>query len=76
MTRATTSRIFVTSIDEAKAALMPKHTIENAILKGTGELGGENYETATYEGYGPGGVAVLDRRPDEQSRPYRPRRCG
>ena len=38
---------------------MPKHTIENAILKGTGELGGENYETATYEGYGPGGVAVL-----------------
>ena len=47
------------TIDEAKAALMPKDTIEKAIMKGTGELGGENYESATYEGYGPGGVAVL-----------------
>ena len=46
-------------IDEGKAANMPKDTIEKAILKGTGELGGENYEAATYEGYGPGGVAVL-----------------
>jgi YebC/PmpR family DNA-binding regulatory protein len=46
-------------IDEAKAANMPKGTIENAIKKGTGELGGENYEDATYEGYGPGGVAVI-----------------
>jgi YebC/PmpR family DNA-binding regulatory protein len=46
-------------IDEAKAANMPKHTIENAIKKGTGELGGENYENITYEGYGPGGVAVI-----------------
>jgi YebC/PmpR family DNA-binding regulatory protein len=47
------------TIDEAKAALMPKDTIEKAILKGTGELGGENYEAMTYEGYGPGGVAIL-----------------
>ena len=47
------------TIDEAKSALMPKDTIEKAIMKGTGELGGENYESATYEGYGPGGVAVL-----------------
>ena len=47
------------TIDEAKAVNMPKGTIENAIKKGTGELGGENYETATYEGYGPGGVAIL-----------------
>src|SRR5881227_2432189 len=47
------------TIDEAKAANMPRNTIENAILKGTGELGGENYEAATYEGYGPGGVAIL-----------------
>ena len=46
-------------IDEAKAANMPKDTISNAIKKGTGELGGENYESATYEGYGPGGVAIL-----------------
>jgi YebC/PmpR family DNA-binding regulatory protein len=46
------------TIDEAKAANMPKDTIEKAILKGTGELGGENYEAMTYEGYGPGGVAI------------------
>lgn len=47
------------TIDEAKAANMPKDTIEKAILKGTGELGGENYESFTYEGYGPSGVAVM-----------------
>ena len=47
------------TIDEAKAANMPKDTIEKAILKGTGELGAENYEAVTYEGYGPGGVAIL-----------------
>jgi YebC/PmpR family DNA-binding regulatory protein len=46
-------------IDEAKAANMPKDTIEKAIKKGTGELGGENYENAIYEGYAPGGVALL-----------------
>jgi YebC/PmpR family DNA-binding regulatory protein len=46
-------------IDEAKAANMPKDTIEKAILKGTGELGGENYEAATYEGYATGGVAIM-----------------
>jgi len=46
-------------IDEAKAANMPKDTIEKAIAKGTGELGAENYEAVTYEGYAPGGVAIL-----------------
>jgi YebC/PmpR family DNA-binding regulatory protein len=46
-------------IDEAKAVNMPKDTIANAIKKGTGELGAENYEDATYEGYGPGGVAIM-----------------
>ena len=46
-------------IDEAKGALMPKDTIANAIKKGTGELGGANYENASYEGYAPGGVAIL-----------------
>lgn len=46
-------------IDEAKAANMPKDTIEKAILKGTGELGAENFESITYEGYGPGGVALI-----------------
>ena len=47
------------TIDEAKAANMPRDTIEKAIKTGTGELGGENYEAATYEGYGPGGIAFL-----------------
>src|SRR2546430_8490612 len=47
------------TIEEAKAVNMPKDTIANAIKKGTGELGGENYEAATYEGYAPGGVAIL-----------------
>ncbi len=47
------------TIDEAKAVNMPKDTIANAIKKGTGELGAENYESMTYEGYGAGGVAFL-----------------
>src|SRR5258708_6774436 len=47
------------TIEEAKAANMPKDTIEKAIMKGTGELGGENYESATYEAYAPGGVAFM-----------------
>jgi YebC/PmpR family DNA-binding regulatory protein len=46
-------------IDEAKQANMPKDTIANAIKKGTGELGAEDYVSATYEGYGPGGVAIM-----------------
>src|ERR1700748_1882620 len=47
------------TIDEAKAANMPRDTIEKAIKKGTGELGGENYEAVTYEGYGHGGVRIM-----------------
>src|SRR5438874_6286147 len=47
------------TIDEAKAANMPKDTIANAIKKGTGELGAENYEPLTYEAYAPGGIALL-----------------
>jgi YebC/PmpR family DNA-binding regulatory protein len=47
------------TIDEAKGVNMPKDTIEKAILKGTGELGGDNFEAVTYEGYGPGGVAIM-----------------
>jgi len=47
------------AIDKAKAANMPKDTIEKAIKKGTGELGGQNFEEVLYEGYGPGGVAVM-----------------
>jgi YebC/PmpR family DNA-binding regulatory protein len=48
-----------TIIDKAKAENMPKDNIERAIKKGTGELEGVTYEEITYEGYGPGGVAVL-----------------
>ncbi len=48
-----------TAIDAAKASSMPKDNIERAIKKGTGELEGIHYEEVTYEGYGPGGVAIL-----------------
>lgn len=47
------------AIQAAKAENMPKENIERAIKKGTGELPGVSYEEATFEGYGPGGVAVL-----------------
>jgi YebC/PmpR family DNA-binding regulatory protein len=47
------------AIAAAREANMPKDTIERAVKKGTGELEGESYEEVTYEGYGPGGVAVL-----------------
>ena len=48
-----------TAVAAAKAENMPKENIERAIKKGTGELEGVSYEEITYEGYGPGGVAVL-----------------
>jgi YebC/PmpR family DNA-binding regulatory protein len=47
------------AIDKAKAANMPKDTIEKAIKKGTGDLGGVAYEEVLYEGYGPSGVAIM-----------------
>ncbi|MBL7215428.1 MAG: YebC/PmpR family DNA-binding transcriptional regulator [Phycisphaerae bacterium] len=47
------------AIDKAKAANMPKDTIEKAIKKGTGELGNITYEEVLYEGYAPGGVAIM-----------------
>jgi len=47
------------AIDDARAANMPNDTIKKAIMKGTGELGGENYEQIVYEGYGPSGVAFM-----------------
>ena len=43
----------------AKGANMPQDNIKRAIMKGTGELPGQIYESISYEGYGPGGVAVL-----------------
>ncbi|KPK53449.1 MAG: hypothetical protein AMS22_07320 [Thiotrichales bacterium SG8_50] len=48
-----------TAIDKALGQNMPKDNIERAVKRGTGELEGVNYEEARYEGYGPGGVAVL-----------------
>jgi len=47
-----------TAIATAKAENMPADNIKRAIQKGTGELPGVVYESATYEGYGPGGVAI------------------
>jgi YebC/PmpR family DNA-binding regulatory protein len=48
-----------TAIENAKANNMPADNIERAIKKGTGELEGVVYEEATYEGYGPGGAAIM-----------------
>jgi len=47
------------AVDKAKAANMPNDNITRAIKKGTGELEGQAYEELTYEGYGPGGCAIL-----------------
>ena len=47
------------AIDKALAANMPKDTVERARKRGAGDLDGENYEEVRYEGYGPGGVAVM-----------------
>jgi YebC/PmpR family DNA-binding regulatory protein len=47
------------AIDEAKAVNMPADNIKRAIQRGTGELPGATYEEVSFEGYGPGGVAVL-----------------
>ena len=49
------------ALESAKAASMPADNIKRAIQKGTGELPGEAYEEVTYEGYGPGGVALMVR---------------
>ena len=47
------------AVDTSKANSMPAENIERAIKKGTGELEGVNYEETSYEGYGPGGVALF-----------------
>ena len=47
------------AIDDAKAVNMPADNIKRAVQRGTGELPGVNYEEITFEGYGPGGTAVL-----------------
>src|SRR5580700_11189252 len=48
-----------TAITAAKAVSMPAENIKRAVMRGTGELGGEQMEEITYEGYGPGGAAVV-----------------
>jgi YebC/PmpR family DNA-binding regulatory protein len=47
------------ALTEARSSSVPGDTIDRAIKKGTGELEGESYEEVIYEGYGPGGVAIL-----------------
>jgi YebC/PmpR family DNA-binding regulatory protein len=47
------------AVDKALASNMPKDTIERACKRGAGETDGANYEEIRYEGYGPGGIAVL-----------------
>ncbi len=47
------------AIDKAREVNMPKDTIERAVKRGTGDLEGHAFEEITYEGYGPGGVAIL-----------------
>jgi YebC/PmpR family DNA-binding regulatory protein len=57
------------AVDQAKAANMPAENIERAIKRGTGELEGVHYEELTYEGYGPGGVALyIETTTDNQNR--------
>jgi len=48
-----------TAIERARDANMPQDNIEKAIKRGTGELPGVSYETCIFEGYGPGGVAIM-----------------
>ncbi|HQG28949.1 MAG TPA: YebC/PmpR family DNA-binding transcriptional regulator, partial [Candidatus Ozemobacteraceae bacterium] len=49
------------AIQSAKDANMPRDNVDRAVKKGTGELEGVSYEEITYEGYAPGGIAVLVR---------------
>ena len=54
---------------DAKGANMPNDTIDRAVKRGTGELEGVSYEEITYEGYGPGGVAIMvDSMTDNRNR--------
>ena len=57
------------AIDDAKAVNMPADNIKRAIQRGTGELPGVTYEEVTFEGYGPGGVAILIDAHDRQQEP-------
>jgi YebC/PmpR family DNA-binding regulatory protein len=57
------------AVADARAQSMPNEKIENAIKRGTGEIEGVSYDEITYEGYGPGGVAVyLECQTDNKNR--------
>ncbi len=57
------------AVSDAKGANMPNDTIDRAIKRGTGELEGVSYDEITYEGYGPGGVAIMvDSMTDNRNR--------
>jgi YebC/PmpR family DNA-binding regulatory protein len=57
------------AVSDAKAGNMPNDTIDRAIKRGTGELEGVSYEEITYDGFGPGGVAVMiDSMTDNRNR--------
>lgn len=57
------------AVDDAKAMNMPKDTMTNAIKRGTGEIAGAAIEDVTYEGYGPGGVAIfIETQTDNRTR--------
>lgn len=59
------------AIDKARSVSMPKDTIERSIKKGTGELGADTFEELQYEGFGPGGVAIVcDCLTDKRTRTY------
>ena len=65
------------AIQKAKKTSVPNDNIERARKRGAGEeAGGADWQTITYEGYGPNGVAVLDRMPDRQPQPRRRRGPG
>ena len=49
----------LSAVDKAKAANMPNDNIQRAIKRGSGALSGQNFEELMYEGYGPGGVAIM-----------------
>lgn len=58
-------------LDQARAANMPQTNIQRAIDRGSGKLGGESIEEVTYEGYGPGGIAVIvECATDNKNRTY------
>lgn len=58
-------------LDQARAANMPNTNIQRAIDRGTGKLGGDAIEEVTYEGYGPGGIAVIiECATDNKNRTY------